>query len=183
MRFLGIYIMLVFLMFGGCISQALVQTEEDPAEQESPSVSSSPSPIPEEIVFDPGSISQEVFENTKINVQQYIEDLNKIIRNKNYPEWRANLSEEYFTEISSSDFLKETSEWPILKNRKIVLHNAEDYFIHVVVPSRANSKVDDIEFTSHNRVKVFTIQIKNNEPERLRLYELEQTGSTWKIIN
>ena len=130
--------------------------------------------------FDPGIITQEYYESTKTDVQQYISELNGIIRNKNYNSWKANLSDEYFREISSPEFLKVTSEWPALKNRKIVLKTAQDYFTYVVVPSRANSVVDDIEFTCKNRVKVYTLNSRN---ERLRLYELEQTGNTWKIIN
>jgi hypothetical protein len=48
------------------------------------------------------------------------------------------------------------------------------------VPSRANDRVDDIEFISQKRVKAYTVSQKG---ERLRLYDLEKTNEGWKIIN
>jgi hypothetical protein len=67
-----------------------------------------------------------------------------------------------------------------LKNQKIVLKSLEDYFLYVVVPSRANDRVDDIEFIGQNRVKAYTITSKG---QRLRLYELEKTAGNWNIVN
>jgi hypothetical protein len=175
MKQLMICLLLLSILFFGCGSQASAQPEEDVQ-----TVEEEPPDLPPEAEFDPGSISQEVFENTKTDVRLYIEKLNGIIRSKNYEGWKAHLSEDYFRHISSPDFLKSTSEMPMLERHGIVLERTEDYFTYVVVPSRANARVDDIEFTGQNRIKVFTI---NNRNERLRLYELEQTGNTWKIIN
>jgi uncharacterized protein YigE (DUF2233 family) len=59
------------------------------------------------------------------------------------------------------------------------LSNARDYFIHVVVPSRANSRVDDIEFVDTKRVKAFMV---TSQGQRLRLYDLEDFGEGWKIV-
>jgi uncharacterized protein YigE (DUF2233 family) len=50
----------------------------------------------------------------------------------------------------------------------------------VVVPSRANDRVDDIEFASQKRVKAYTVTPNGT---RLRLYDLEHIGDQWKIIN
>jgi len=134
----------------------------------------------EESTFDPASISQEVFDTTKGEVQALIEKLNQIIRNKDYESWVQYLSPGYRAVLSDSDFLKNVSESSRLKNQKIVLKNLEDYFLYVVVPSRANDRVDDIEFISKNRVKAYTI---TNKGQRLRLYELEKTAGNWNIVN
>ena len=180
MKHLLMIVLIISTLLIGCGSKPAVQTEE-PQIIEEEIFEESPVEVQAEAdQFDPSSISQEMFETTKSDVQSFIEELNKIIRNKNYEAWKSNLSDEYFREISSPGFLKETSEWPILKNRKIVLNRAQDYFTYVVVPSRANSKVDDIEFTGQNSVKVYALDSRN---ERVRLYELEHVGSTWKIIN
>jgi hypothetical protein len=144
-----------------------------------PETASVPEPAPEED-FDPHSISKEIFDSTKTEVQHFIEELNGLIRGKNYSAWKATLAPDFFTEISSSGYLQRASESAALKSRNIVLKSPEDYFTHVVVPSRANSRVDDIEFVSQNRVKAFTI---NPNGQRLRLYDLEHTGNTWLIIN
>jgi len=134
--------------------------------------------------FDPHSISQEVYNSTKIEVQAFIEKLNLIIRNKNYTAWKAELSPSFFAEISSREFLQQISDANALKGRGIVLNTAEDYFNYVVVPSRVNSRADDIEFITQNRVKAYTvITNRDGETQRLRLYDLEYIGNIWKIVN
>jgi hypothetical protein len=147
----------------------------EPVTPGSPEAPSSP---PEE--FDPNSISQEVFDSTKVEVQQFIGNLNSIITKKNFNAWKATLAPEFFEEISSPAYLQRASESAALKSRNIVLATPNDYFTHVVIPSRANSRVDDIEFVSPSRVKAFTIHPNG---QRLRLYDLEHTGNTWLIIN
>jgi hypothetical protein len=148
---------------------------QDPVPAEAP-----PQAVVEEAEFDPGSISQEVFDSTKIDVQRFIEDLNNIIRSRNYDEWASHLGDEYLNKTSSPEYLSQVSEQPRLKTQKIVLNSPQDYFIYVVVPSRANDRVDDIEFVSQTRVKAYTVTPNG---QRLRLYDLESTGDTWKIIN
>jgi len=134
--------------------------------------------------FDLSSISQEYYASTKEEVQHIIEGLNESIRKKDYEAWKTALSTEYFAGISSPENLTLMSEQPAMKTRKIVLKTAEDYFIHVVVPSRANSRVDDIEFVNRERVKAFTVNTnKAGEEQKLRLYDLEKISNTWKIIN
>jgi len=142
-------------------------------------------PVTVEEEFNPYSVTQEYYDSTKDEVQHFINDLNQIIRDKNYNSWRATLSDDYFREISSQENLQQVSDQPAMRTRRIVLRTAEDYFLHVVVPSRANSRVDDIEFIGRNRVKAFTVNVnsRSGEEQRLRLYDLEKIGNTWKIIN
>jgi hypothetical protein len=137
-------------------------------------------PQPEGEEFDPGSISQEVFDSTKVDVQLFITNLNQIIRSRDYETWVSHLGSDYFAEKSSLEYLAQISEQPRLKTQKIVLTSPQDYFIHVVVPSRANDRVDDIEFISPTRVKAYTVTPNG---QRLRLYDLENSENTWKIIN
>jgi len=139
--------------------------------------------------FDPRRVSQAHYNSTVEEVQQFIETLNQIIRSRNFEAWKASLSPEYFNEISSPENLRRISQQPAMRSRQIVLRTAEDYFLHVVVPSRQNDdaipfRVDDIEFVSRNRVKAFTItQNRAGEEVRLRLYDLEKIGNSWTIIN
>ena len=150
-----------------------------------------PPPVIEEVVpappadtFDPAKISREYHTSTTAEVQQFIESLNQIIKSKNFRAWRAALSADYFAAISSPENLRDISEQPAMKTRKIILRTAEDYFTHVVVPSRANLHVDDVEFVSMSRVKAFTItKNRAGEEVRLRLYDLEKIDNKWTIIN
>ena len=135
-------------------------------------------------VFDPKKVSQAQYSSTMAEVQRFIEEQNKNIRSGNFEAWKRSLSPEYFAEISSAENLKRISESPVLKARKIVLKTAQDYFINVVVPSRADLHVEEIEFISANRVTAFTVKTnKAGEEQRLRLYDLEKIDNTWTIIN
>lgn len=187
-------IVLVFAVFA-CQSGGR-QPDRDPLKTPSPEPGAAPlGPVPEnqaptalpeapdaagEQEFDPASISPELFQSTKIDVQHFIAELNRIIRAKDYHAWVSNLEESYFQTISSADFLQQLSESAFLQSRHIVLKTPQDYFFQVVVPSRANSRVDDIEFISPTRVKAYTV---SSGGQRLRLYDLEHSGGGWKIIN
>jgi len=187
MKRIGILICLVLWFFISC------QNEAEPVQPDVPRTSTSgktPEPVqqtppkveqpPSTAVFDPSTVSREERETAMVDIQHFIERLNGIIRAKNYNAWVSNLSPNYFALISSAEYLDRISQSNALKSQKIVLKSAQDYFTHVVVPSRTNDRVDDIEFESHTRVKAYTI---NARGERLRLYDLEKTGSEWKIIN
>ncbi|MDR2595989.1 MAG: hypothetical protein LBC76_01590 [Treponema sp.] len=143
------------------------------------------SPQQTEDTFNSKIVSQAQHDSTLDEVKRFIGNLNDIISKKNYNAWKATLSQNYFKEISSPQFLKQISDSPAMKTRNIVLRTPEDYFGNVVVPSRADSRVDDIEFIDINRVKAFAI-LKNNrtgEEQRLVLYDLEKVGNSWLIVN
>jgi hypothetical protein len=132
------------------------------------------------------TVTQEMYDSTLAEVKAFVERLNLLINRKNYEGWKAALSDEYFNQISSEEFLAKASESSALRSRKIVLKTLNDYFTHVVVPSRSNSRVDEIEFSTTNTVKVYYIEKRKNdnnevETRRLRLYELIKTGNTWII--
>jgi hypothetical protein len=171
---------------GGPEPQPAVQTTQDVPAQSAETV---PVEVPESAeiseqpaaeTFDPSSITKEEFDAAKIEVQQLIQKLNGIIKAKNYAGWVSYLEEDYFRLISSKEYLDRINRTDRMRKANLVLSNARDYFNNVVVPSRANDRVDDIEFVSHKRVKAYTISQKG---ERLRLYDLEKTNEGWKIIN
>ena len=150
-------------------------------------------PLEEEEVSAPNSslaVSQEMYDFTLAEVKLFVDDLNAMILKKDYNGWKDALSDELFARISSPEFLASASESAILKSRKIVLKTPNDYFLQVVVPSRSNSRVDEIEFTAANKVKVLYLEERRRnensttpEVRRLRLYELIKTDDTWKIID
>lgn len=170
---------LIFFVAVSCGSGA--KTTEPSAEA---GESGNAEPVVTEESFNPNAVTKEQYDSTMTDIRNFIESLNQLIKGRNYNAWKASLSPEYFAEISSPESLKRISEQPAMKTRKLVLKVAEDYFIHVVVPSRADLHVDDIEFIGSNRVKVFSFATNNaGETVRLRLYDLEKTNNVWKIIN
>jgi hypothetical protein len=123
-------------------------------------------------------VTKELYDTTITDIRAFIDELNVMIREKNYDKWLKNLSEEYIKERSSAEFLAQTSQEPVLKRLNIQLKSLRDYFNYVVVPSRQNDRADDIEFIGFDKVKVFVID-KNRE--RLLLYYLEKRDNVWKI--
>jgi hypothetical protein len=132
------------------------------------------------VVFDPSTITKEIFDSTKTDVQELINRLNGIIRDKKFDEWILFLGTEYRQVLSEPGFLARVSASAVLKKQGITLRDIRDYFLYVVVPSRAKDRVDDIEFIGQNRVKAFTIDAKGR---KLRLYDLEKTTNGWKIVD
>ena len=175
-----------------CKSQP--QAVETPPEENTPVIAAEEIIEPEASapeITESNEVSQEMYEQTLAEVKLFIDNLNKTIRAKNYSGWKGALSDEYFNEISSKEFLDNASESPVLKSKKIVLKTPNDYFTNVVVPSRANSRVDDIEFTDNNNIKAYYVETRTRkegndtltETRRLRLYELTKSGDEWKIVN
>ena len=179
-----IIILIIILTAVTVISCKSIPDPVTPAQtdKESHHVVTHPAPVAE--TFNPLVITSEYHSSIRTEVQQFIENLNQQIRRKNYTAWKAALSPEYFAEISSPQNLRHLSESPAMTTRKIVLRTPQEYFEHVVVPSRANLHVDDIEFVSMTRVKAFSItRNRAGEEVRLRLYDLEKINNTWTIIN
>jgi hypothetical protein len=125
-----------------------------------------------------GGLEDESYEEVFNEVKAFIENLNIIIKNKDFNKWKEALSQERFNEISSREFLTATSNSTSMKRRGIVLKELKDYFNFVVVPSRANSQVDKIEILGNNRVKAYYYK----ENSTVQLYELEKRGNIWTII-
>jgi hypothetical protein len=175
MKRIGFLFLLPFVLSCGSGPQPTAQVDAPPPPEKTlePAAVSTPEQGARqtEPVFDPGSITREKFESAKMEVQTFIEDLNRIIRARNYNAWIGFLSDSYFTEISSQAFLEEKTEELYKRDQTVasstgrdpsrvtkrILRTARDYFENVVGPSRSNDHVDDIAFVSDNRVKAYTL--------------------------
>jgi hypothetical protein len=167
---------------------------EPPPEPEETIAAPPPEPVlvepvpelpPEPPAFDYSAITEEVRTTTTIDIRELIGELNGIIRRGDFRAWTSRLGESYLERLSSREFLDSVSQSPKLKARGEPLKNLEDYFINVVIPSRANmgDRVDDIdiEFIPEEE-KVLAFRTAPNG-RRERLYELKNVDGTWKIIN
>jgi hypothetical protein len=176
-------LLIPILILAGCASAPEPETpppaETAPAEPIA-AVESVPVEEPKEQAFDPGSITQEVFDTTLAEVQKLVSDLDGILKSKNYRAWASHVGESYLTMISSAEFLTQTSESDVLKKAKIRLRTPQDYFNWVVVPSHSKDRVDTIEFISQERVKVYMV---NEKGQQLRIWDLERSGKEWKITS
>jgi len=139
-------------------------------------------------------ITEEMFETTLTDLRGFIEGLNAIIRARNYNAWVSHLADSYYAEINSEIFLFRRTEELFRRDQIVaqslgrdprrvqrrVLSNSRDFFYNVVVPSRANDRLDDITFVSEDRVLAFTVDGRGN---RLVLYDLELINNRWMIVN
>jgi hypothetical protein len=130
--------------------------------------------------FDPKNPPVAVYTETKYSIQNFVQKIDALIKAKDYGEWTKLLSQDYFERINSSAFLNDVSQQPRLKSQNIVLHTGKEYFLNVVVASRANLRANDIEFITLTRVMAFTI---NQAGQRIRIYTLDKTGDNWEIID
>jgi len=138
-------------------------------------------------------VTQERYDNTMAELRSLIGNLNAIMRARNFNAWIGHLAESYYAELSSRSFLEARTEELFRRDQMIAvgrgidpnrvkrreLSTVRDYFEHVVVPSRSNDRLDEIVFTTNNRVVAYTIDPRGM---RLILYELVLVDGAWKII-
>jgi hypothetical protein len=136
-------------------------------------------PAPEE-EFDPKNPPVEIYTETKRDIQNFIQKVDILIKAKNYDGWVKLLSPDYYEHINSKMFLADVSQQPRLKSQNIVLNTSKDYFLNVVVTSRANLWASDIEFVEMTRVMAFTI---SQSGQRIRIYTLDKIGDSWEIVD
>ncbi len=122
-------------------------------------------------------VTEEIYTKTFEEIETFIESLNNIISEKDYETWVTHLSDDYIAKTSDPDYLRDQSSMPILKKNNISLKSLKDFFFYVVVPSRIEAGLDDIEFIDEDHVKAISI-VRN---KRGLLYLLVRVGITWKI--
>jgi hypothetical protein len=174
-----------------------VEEEQEPAAPEAVAHVEAPAhtevKASEDANFDPHSISEARFETTLKDITEFISELNGIIRARNYNAWLAHLAPSYFDEVNTRDFLDAKTEDLYRRDlilaqnmgrdqktvEKRILRTTRDYFDLVVVPSRANDRVDDISFLSDSRVRAYTVDERRGV--RLVLYDLAYINNKWLI--
>jgi hypothetical protein len=174
-----------------------VPAAEEPARGNPLPEAAPPAPPPvraEAPAFDPGSITQEVYDSTLNEIKGVIEELNKICTEagkpagaeKSYNAWLTWLTGAYAEQTRDPDYLALLSRQPALKSRNIKLSDQRGYFINVFAASRQNANVAGIEFTTPRRVKVWGFEYEEkavpSTPE-LQQAMLDQGYELVKIRN
>lgn len=196
--FLGLY--LVLILIGSCASapetkpvpaaEAQVNEEkpqqaqktavvEKPVEEAKPQAEA-PKSADEEVIaqFEGVSITKKDKEIAKSEIEEVVKKLNDITAKKDYGRWRYWLSTEYKKEFSKPEVLNKASEGLPSNLKGKQLKSIEDFFYYVFVPARQNGRVDDIEYLTPTKVRVFKI-----EPKRtLIFYNLEKIDNRWLLV-
>ena len=152
---------------------------EKPVEEAKPQAEA-PKSADEEVIaqFEGVSITKKDKEIAKSEIEEVVKKLNDITAKKDYGRWRYWLSTEYKKEFSKPEVLKKASEGLPSNLKGKQLKSIEDFFYYVFVPARQNGRVDDIEYLTPTRVRVFKI-----EPKRtLIFYNLEKIDNRWLLV-
>ena len=167
------------LLVAACVSRPPV---EQPSEEEE----SLPEPWlqePAQQPLEPPSayrefvVTKEVYDRTFEEINELIGSLNEIIHEEDYEGWLGHLSDEYIRTTSDPEWLATQSEAPLLRQADIRLRDLHDYFTYVVVPSRTQAELGEIEFLDENHVKA----VAELRGRRVILYLLVREAGRWKV--
>ncbi|MFW5693949.1 MAG: hypothetical protein ACOCYB_02185 [Alkalispirochaeta sp.] len=153
--------------------------EPEPEPEGEPEAKPEPEPDSEETADGPHDIevTEELYDQTFTEVEQTIQELNEIISDRDFPAWQDYLTDAYRRTYSDPSVLAESSQSGVLERNNIELESLEDYFNFVVVPSRANARLDDLVFVDEQTVEA----IMEVRGERYLLYLLKKVDNQWKI--
>ncbi len=181
-RLLGVLLGTAVLA-AACASPPARPPRETPAETGAPTASTQPGADGGNGTAQPASTSsgfvasEELYLKTFHEVQDVVAAITKIIAAGDYDGWKGYLTEEYIQSRSSAAFLADASNAGVLKKNGIVLKSLRDYFDNVVVRSRLQATLDDIQFLDETHVKA--IGMVQGTP--VILYYLVQENGRWKI--
>ena len=181
----GIAVMVLSAALTGCASTEKIapapgpspQTENPPvSEQETPHAEI---PVPADDEFARSTadvdITKETFEEDKHDILEIIKNLDKVMSDGNYTEWRNYLDKESIDYWSQSANLQKASQRLPVKGLK--LSNLSDYFKYVFIPSRKGRRIDEIRYETPTRIKV--VQVKDDTDTVY--YNFYRIGDSWKI--
>ena len=172
----------ITLIFASCVSEP---SREIIIEEESGHLEADVSiELPSEDTSEAGTDSQKeytvteaVYEETFTDIEKLIEEMNRIITTQDFEKWMYLCTLYYLDYYSRKDVLDEMSEEPLLKKYNIHLKTLHDYFSYVVVPSRANVRLDEIAFIDQSHLKAYMYIMD----KKAVLYYLEKTDGQWLI--
>ena len=165
------------VLFCSCTTPAPPTAEQPEKPPETTEIEPEPEEQPTEQPEEQFVVTDEVYIKTFDEIEEFIRSLNDIIRKADYQTWLTYLSQDYIDHTGDPEYLKEQSQQPLLKKSNISLKTLRDYFDHVVVPSRVQAELDEIEFIDENQVKAYAV-IKNT---KALLYLLVHENGKWKI--
>lgn len=166
-----------FLSMCATTPESTEEAEEDPV-VEAVEVVPEPEPEPEpEPVVEEFVPSEELYTETFEDIQVIITKLNGVISSKNYETWLTYLTDDYIEYYSRPDKLQEYTDLYKQRGYNYRIDSLKDYFLYLVVISRANAVVDDIVFIDKTHIKALT-EIKGKLSV---LYYLEKKENSWKI--
>lgn len=138
---------------------------------DSQQTSSSQPVAPPSVTPDP--YSDETFEA----VDELVDRLNDVIAARDFETWERYLSQEYRDHFADEEVLQELERSPVLRSAQVRLRSLQDYFQHVVVPSRHDAQLDELQVDGQEEITALS-QVQGR---RVVLYHLIWQGEEWKV--
>ena len=152
--------------------------EPEPAVEQPVQPVSEPEPeVEQEAVVEEFVPSEELYTETFEDIRKIISNLNKVISSKDYDTWLGYLTDDYIAYYSDKARLEEYTELYKKRGYSYRIDSLKDYFLYLVVLSRANAVVDEIIFIDQTHIKAMT----NIKGTLSILYYLEKVENEWKI--
>ncbi len=143
-------------------------------------VSVKPDPVPAAQPVKPEEfvVTEEIYQQTFEDVEAFILNLNSIIKAEDFEGWNSYLTDEYRKYYSDPAVLRGISDELKKKFRyDLRMRTLKDYFIYIVVGSRQEAALDEIEFIDETHILAYSIV--NDTPAILYYLAYEDGG--WKI--
>lgn len=126
--------------------------------------------------IDGAKVSHDKFASDKKDILSIIQELNVIMKKRNYTDWLEYVDPESIAYWSNKRNLNRVASQLPVKNLK--LNTAEDYFNYVFIPSRVGKNIDEIRYLSADSIKA--IQIRNEES--IIYYNFKKPENRWLVV-
>ena len=120
-------------------------------------------------------ITKEMFAEDKAIILQKVEELDLIMRQKNYKKWVTYLDDESIKYWQNKTNLQNiSSKLPI---RGLKLSSLEDYFNYVFIGSRVGRTVDQIRYVTDSYVNA----VQERDGKDIVYYTFRKVNGDWKV--
>lgn len=120
-------------------------------------------------------VSIETFEMDKRIILEKIQELNVIMKNRDYKSWLGYIDSASTNYWSQKKNLSAVSKQLPVKN--LYLKSLEDYFNYVFIPSRAGKRIDEIRYISSTSIKA--VQVRDDDI--VIFYNFKKVNDEWVV--
>lgn len=121
------------------------------------------------------AVSKEMFEEDKAIILQKVEELDLIMRQKDYKKWVTYLDDESIKYWQTKSNLQNISSKLPIKGLKLT--SLQDYFNYVFIGSRVGKSVDQIRYVTNTYVNA----VQERDGKDIVYYTFRKVNGEWKV--
>ncbi len=116
-------------------------------------------------------------EETFLEIEALVDTLNDVIAARDFERWRSHLSAGYTETFSDPEVLRRMEQAPVLRTAGVRLRSLQDFFVHVVVPSRHDVHMSDLHVEHETQITALA-EVQGRD---VVLYRLIWEEEEWKV--